>query len=546
MPDTGLNIFKLNFDGSFDEIAYDDIKDVFTIINILAIYLSKKKVMYIWIGRNATQSLKNHISNIRIIIKEEFPDFRILRNFTFEMREESYEFFNNLSITKEELYKQIDYQEQIMLPTLRKIDLLKKKLEKSNEIEDYSNAINLSKEIIELAEKIEDEALVTEQKELLTDLTARSEKAKIISEIEEKTLEMEIEFTTLLDAKEFLEAHRLVENLIERYKNIYDLTQIPSVNNLISEEKVIWDKEQKRLKKELAKLENDLYRALKNLEVEKAKNILEMAKNLFPNLLDDEIKNKWDRFDSELQSAKQKAVLIKKAEEFVFNSKSLIENYQFQSLYDELEILLGKVQELKIGPTEEKLKSLQKEIISAEANFNSKVAELEVLEQSITSKQESDLLMEILEPCEKLISIAKSIKKSDLIHKYTEIFKKTKKKLEEIKNFEENQNKLKTELKQLDYLYKTAMREMNLTEVDIVIEKSKLFLVDLVDNKIKENWIEYEKSFIAAKDLINSVDTLIKKGIRALERRSYNETLNFYEQIISLIQENNILEISER
>jgi hypothetical protein len=70
--------------------------------------------------------------------------------------------------------------------------------------------------------------------------------------------------------------------------------------------------------------------------------------------------------------------------------------------------------------------------------------------------------------------------------------------------------------------------------------------VDLVDNKIKENWIEYEKSFIAAKDLINSVDTLIKKGIRALERRSYNETLNFYEQIISLIQENNILEISER
>lgn len=126
MSEAELNIFKLNFDGSFDEIAYDNIKDVFTIINILAIYLSKKKIMYIWIGRNATQALKNHISNIRVIIKEEFPDFRILRNFTFEMREEPFEFFNNLNITKEILYQQIDYQEQIMLPTLREIDTLKK------------------------------------------------------------------------------------------------------------------------------------------------------------------------------------------------------------------------------------------------------------------------------------------------------------------------------------------------------------------------------------------------------------------------------------
>ena len=41
-----INIFKLNFDGSFDEIAYENIKEVFTIVNILAIYITSKKIMY--------------------------------------------------------------------------------------------------------------------------------------------------------------------------------------------------------------------------------------------------------------------------------------------------------------------------------------------------------------------------------------------------------------------------------------------------------------------------------------------------------------------
>ncbi len=125
MSQNVVKIFKLNFDGSFDEIAYANIKEVFTIVNILAIYVTTKKIMYVWIGGNATQALKNHISNIRVLVKEEFPDFRIIRNFTFEMREETIEFFKNLELNKEELYKLIDYQEKVMLPTLKKIASLK-------------------------------------------------------------------------------------------------------------------------------------------------------------------------------------------------------------------------------------------------------------------------------------------------------------------------------------------------------------------------------------------------------------------------------------
>ena len=101
MVENIIKTFKLNYNGTFDEIAYENIKDVFTIVNILAIYIQKIKTMYIWIGRNATQALKNHVAKIRVILKEEFPQFRIIRNITFDMRSETYEFFKNLNITKE-------------------------------------------------------------------------------------------------------------------------------------------------------------------------------------------------------------------------------------------------------------------------------------------------------------------------------------------------------------------------------------------------------------------------------------------------------------
>ena len=171
MVENIIETFKLNYDGTFDEIDYEHIKDVFTIVNILAIYIQKIKTMYIWIGRNATQALKNHVAQIRVLLKEEFPQFRIIRNYTFDMRSETYEFFKNLNVTKDELYEIINYQEKTILPILEKIEVLKENSEKSIESEQYSNAIELLKEIIGLAEKIQDDALVTEQKKLISELT---------------------------------------------------------------------------------------------------------------------------------------------------------------------------------------------------------------------------------------------------------------------------------------------------------------------------------------------------------------------------------------
>lgn len=536
MSETGLKIFKLNFDGSFNEISYENIKDVFTIVNILAIYVSQKKTMYIWIGRNATQALKNHISNIRVLVKEEFPDFRIIRNFTFEMRDEPFEFFQNLNISKEELYKIIDYQEKVMLPTLKKIDTLKTKLESLIDTEDYANAIKISEEIIVLANQIDDNAVLTEQKRLIPEIKLKNEDKQIIDEISEKTSTVDKEFSKLIKAKEFLKAHQLVEEFEKSFSTTYDLSAIPIAKDLLSREKKIWKKEQDRLIKSLNKLENDLFLALRNLEIETALNLLERGKAFFLNLINEEVKLKWKRFETDIQIAKQKVELIKVCDNFIIEYVKLKEKFQFNTITTKLGSLLTKVQKLKITDYKKKLEDINKEINSAEDSYNKKLAEIAELEKKIKSNQKNNLLDDTLKNCQSIIKLVKSINKLDLEEKYSAILIQTEEAIENKRIFEEKQENFKEELTQLEKVFGSSLKRMDIAKTGEIIEKSKIFLVELVDDKTKEKWNALEKKFKLTKNLIQNVENLSRNGITALESKSYKDSLNNYEQIINLIQ----------
>jgi len=531
-----VKIFKLNFDGTFDEIAYENIKEVFTIVNILAIYVSAKKIMYVWIGSNATQALKNHISNIRVLVKEEFPDFRIMRNFTFEMRDEPFDFFKNLNFNKEDLYKSIDYQEKVMLPTLKKIDHLKKTTVKLIDSEEYSNAIKNAGEIIKLAEEIKDDALQTEQKGLITELTKKSTNKTIIDKIIEEALEVDKEFSKLITAGEYLKAHAIVEEFEKKNSTTYDLSVIKSAKELISKEKKIWKKEQERLVKELTKLENDLFLAIKNLKIENAIKIMERGKSLFPNLINDEIKKKWEQFEQELQIAKQKAELVKKIDDFIKKSEEMKVNYQFNAIKKEIVTLLENVQKLNIPDYQKKLEELNSNIISTEEEYDKTNKEIESLENDIKIAQEEGHLDKVLKYCEQIIQLAKKNKKSDLVEKYSHLQEQAEKSIEERKLFEEKQKKLELELKQLEGEFSSSLKVMDLPKLEKIIEKSKLSLIELVDEEIKKNWVILDNKHNSAKKLIEDVEKLGEKGLGAIEDRSYRDSLEIYERIIEHIK----------
>lgn len=536
MSQNVVKIFKLNFDGTFDEIAYENIKEVFTIVNILAIYVITKKIMYVWIGSNAAQALKNHISNIRVLVKEEFPDFRIIRNFTFEMREEPFEFFKNLDFSKEELYKLIDYQEKVMLPILKKIESLKKKTEKLVDSEDYNNAIKNSEEITKLAKKINDNALITEQKRFITELTAKSADKAIIDEIKEESIETDKIFSKLIATEEFLKAHKIIEEFEKKNSKKYDLSVIRSATDIISKEKKIWKKEQERLVKELTNLENDLFLAFKNFEIENAIKIMERGKSLFSNLINDEIKKKWGKFNDDLQKAKQKAELVKSIDVFIIKSEEMKTNFQFSALKNEINTFLTKIQKFNIPNYQKKVEDLKAQIISAEEEYIKKLAEIDELEKLINNNQESNLIDDMLRDCQKIIQIAQSINKSGIIEKYSTILEQTEKSSEERRIFEEKQKKLRSELEQLENDLASSLRIMDLTKLGQILEKSEMLLIELVDEEIKKNWVAFEKKYISTRDLIVSVEKLSKSGLNALNNRSYRESLDFYEQIINQIQ----------
>ena len=214
-------------------------------------------------------------------------------------------------------------------------------------------------------------------------------------------------------------------------------------------------------------------------------------------------------------------------------------NYQFSALKKEINTLLKKVQKLNITNYQKKLEELKAKIISAEEVYNKKLADIGDLEKLINKNQESNLIDDVLRDCQKIISIAQSINKSEIIEKYSLVLKQTEKSIEERRIFEEKQKKLEIELKQLEGRLRASLKVMDISKLEKIVEKSKILLIELGDVEIKKNWVTLEKKYISARDLIDNVEELSKSGLNALNDRSYRESLGFYEQIINQIQSYN-------
>ncbi len=348
--------------------------------------------------------------------------------------------------------------------------------------------------------------------------------------------EIDKAFSKLITAEEFLKAHRIVEEFEKKNSKKYDLSVIKSAKDLISKERKIWKKEQERLVKELTKLENGFFLALKNLEIENAIKMMERGKSLFSNLINEEIKKKWSHFEDDLQKSKQKAELVKKIEVFIIESEKMKENYQFSVLKREINVLLKKVQKLSIPGYQKKIEDLKAKIISSEENHNKKLAEIDELEKLINKNQGPNLIDVVLRDCQKIISIAQSINKSEIIEKYSLVLERTEKSIEERRIFEEKQKKLEIELKKLEGELSSSLKVMDIAKLENIVEKSKILLIEFVDEEIKKNWVILEKKYNSARELLENVEKLSKSGLSVLDDRSYEESLKIYEQIINQIK----------
>ncbi|MHA1803187.1 MAG: hypothetical protein ACTSU4_01495 [Promethearchaeota archaeon] len=300
-----LEIYNLNYSGAFNKMSSNVAPlELFSLYNILAVYVYNKKKMYIWIGKNVANSLKIYIPNIRALFLEEFPEKKILRNITIESGFETAEFLENFDFSKEELMAHLKKQENKVNPVLSKINEMKEEIEYLIETENYDTAIARVREIIELARAIEDQALVRDQENLIDrikelkhrkeiDIIARIDELRIVKQnhsqignynnaiqaareiislaksanleliireeeefiarftgkydpqklvikARETSLKLKKQQEELLANNKIQEAHALVADFIEKYGRFCDLTKIPSAKTVLDKDKITW------------------------------------------------------------------------------------------------------------------------------------------------------------------------------------------------------------------------------------------------------------------------------------------------------------------
>ena len=444
-----LKIFKLNYSGNFDEVKSENILDLFSIFNVLSIYVPMQKRMYQWIGKNATQGLKKHIAQSRALFSTQFPELKILRNITIESGSEPSDFFQFIGFSWQELDNHLKKQEETFTPIIKKINSLISKQTKLIDSEKYVEAINLSEEIIELSQKINDNALENEQKEIITELKEKAEIKTDIDKVKKETLDIRNKFEKLIETKistNIIEAHEIVEEFKKKYENIFDLTSISESRELIKKEEIIWSnftKDQQFSSKELEKLKKRVIKALEEHRISEADEILKNAKEHLLHIVDESIKNEWNRIETDVLEQKIKSETIEKIEESLVESTKLRENYEFEEAITKLNSTIELIQDKDILEYGKRLQELKEELLEAEQSYKKTHEEIQELEKKIKENRKNKHLNAALINCENIIEKSESVKKHDTVLKYTQILEEIK---DEIKEIETTQAKEKNNL----------------------------------------------------------------------------------------------------
>lgn len=277
MQSTNIKIFKLQYSGKAQEIEEisDNIYDLFSPVNIIVIYLGSQKRLYVWIGSNASQTLKSYITPFRETFQDDFPALRVLRYITIDPKEEPWDFFQGSGLSKERLHEQIESCENNLLPVLSQIEDLQTKAATLFESESYSEAIVVANEILELAVEIKDNPLKQDQEEFIAECEVREKFKSLMTQIVEDKELLSQKIDSVSTNDDIMDLHEFANKFKEKYAEYTDLATIPYVQDLLEKEQEIWMQFEEKNQQTI--LLNDLKININELR-KKAKNALNDAK----------------------------------------------------------------------------------------------------------------------------------------------------------------------------------------------------------------------------------------------------------------------------
>ncbi|MHA1525589.1 MAG: hypothetical protein ACTSQD_01040 [Promethearchaeota archaeon] len=513
MEEQGLKFFKLDYSGSFKEINTDSPLDLFTLVDILAIYIPMQKRMYIWIGKWATQSLRNYIPQIRTRFSEKLPELKILRNITIESGSEPSDFFQPFKFTWETLNSHIDEQETKLKPIINEIDSLKEQIVKLTNLEEFEEAIILSKEIINLSKEIEDKALENEQKDNIKDLRRRGKLKISKDKVEEETEKIKKNFEDLIDthkAEDIVKAHQMIDEYKIKYENFIDLSVISSASDLLLEEDKVWKKfttDQNKAIRDLKTLANKIKKYIEKNDLEEAETILIKARELLLLVSGDDLKHEWNEIESQVLENKIKTSTIEEIEKSILDSSKLSEELQFKDAISRIESTIELIQDKEILEYNNKLKNKMEEIIAKQAEFENRMDKINLLKQEVKENRENGRLNAVIIQCEEIVKTAELIKKQDIVLDYSQI-------LEETKNELEEERKIKKEKQEALIEKAKALGEVIQTE-DNVLPLIEEFSVEDILSELSDD----------TNEMLNQVSTLLNEHRVEVKQEIKNKAL---------------------
>ena len=304
---SNIKIFRLDYSGSFEEIAPKNLLNNLTLFNVLIFYISDLKRMYVWMGKKAAQSLKRHIPQIRGAISRKYPELKILRNITIESGLEPPEFLNIIGIEKEILKSNINKLEVRLLPVLSEINRLKEKSDKFFIANNYGEAIELAQKIVNLARDIKDDSLEQDQLNFINEAHLRSRASEILKEIEQVCKEKTKIFNQLVEADKYEEARTIVEEFKQDFADKYDLTSIPLAQQLLlKEENMIYSLkiEQDKILKNIDNFSENFGKSTNLIFLRETNKFLTKIQKSGLKYFDNRIKEKMDRLRSKYLNVK--------------------------------------------------------------------------------------------------------------------------------------------------------------------------------------------------------------------------------------------------
>ena len=352
------------------------------------------------------------------------------------------------------------------------IEIIENAIKESNRLKvkfQFDEAITKIDEMLELIQKKHDEIFnkiltdarleIVAAKEIydktMEQITKLEERIKINRKIDNlkaavNDCEKIIELTSSINRGDIASKYR---DILTKTQNEIETRKAQEAEKSVEEKKALEEKRTKErydnVLEQIAKLEEGIKISLNNGNLKAIVNNCEEIINISELINRNDIAKKYmgiledtmKEIETQKALKKDKALEANKArkEEKELKKKQAIEkkNALKEQKAQEKSKALEEKQALKEQKAQEKAKALADKKALDEKKTQEKNAQIleqiAKLEESFNTNQENNILQAIVSDCEKIINLANSINKEDLVEKYTGILEDTRKELEAIK-----------------------------------------------------------------------------------------------------------------